>query len=405
MAQIALGVMLFTTIVLVLLLVVLAARARLVASGTAEVTVNDTRVLRVPIGDRLLGALGDNGLLLPSACGGKGTCAQCRVKVFQGGGALLPTEAIHISRRDASVGTRLSCQVAVKGDMSIGVPEEVFGVREWRCRVRSNRSVATYIKELVLELPEGETMEFRAGAYIQIECPAHHVRFTDMDIHPRFRPEWDRSGLWALESAVNAPVVRAYSMANHPQESGIIMLNVRIATPPPSQHTPPGRMSSWLFTRAPGDTMKVFGPFGDFFATGSADEMIFIGGGAGMAPMRSHVLDQLLRIRTTRRLSFWYGARNGREAFYVDEFSALQRAHDNFHWHLAFSEPLPEDEGHGYAGFIHEVVQHHYLETHPAPEDCEFYICGPPMMNAAVIHMLHDLGVDDDRIWLDDFGV
>ena len=404
MSEIIVGVTLFTGIILTLVLLILSARSRLVASGTARITVNDEHVVHVPVGGKLLGALSAVGLLLPSACGGKGTCAQCRVKMIEGGGVLLPTEAVHVSRREAAAGVRLSCQVTVRGDMRIGVPEEIFGVKSWPCRVRSNRNVATFIKELVLELPQGEAMEFRAGAYIQIECPVHVVRFADMDIDARFHPDWDRYGLWALESRVDAPVVRAYSMANHPQEGGIVMLNVRVATPPPSVQAPPGQMSSWLFARKPGDTVTVSGPFGEFFARDSNSEMVFIGGGAGMAPMRSHILDQFLRLQTRREISFWYGARNSREAFYVEEFRALEAQHENFRFHLAYSEPLPEDAKSGHTGFIHEVVYREHLEAHAVPEECEYYICGPPMMNVAVIDMLHGLGVDDDRILLDDFG-
>ena len=405
MSQILLGVTLFTGIVLTLVLLILAARSRLVASGCARITINDDRTVHAPVGGKLLGALSSSGVLLPSACGGKGTCAQCRVTVFEGGGVLLPTEAVHVSRREAAAGVRLSCQVTVRGDMRVGVPEEVFGVRSWTCRVRSNRNVATFIKEMVLDLPQGETMEFRAGAYIQIECPPHTLRFADMDIDARFHPDWDRYGLWALESRVDAPAVRAYSMANHPQENDIVMLNVRIATPPPSVQAPPGQMSSWLFARKPGDTVTVSGPFGEFFARDGDAEMVFIGGGAGMAPMRSHILDQLLRIHARRTMSFWYGARNAREAFYVEEFRELEARHDNFRFHLAYSESAPQDDaGRAHTGFIHEVVYREHLEEHPAPEECEYYVCGPPMMNAAVIDMLHALGVDEDRILLDDFG-
>ncbi len=379
MIQIGLGVALFTLIVLTLIGLILAARARLVASGPSAITVNGERVVTAQGGVTLLQALG--------------------------AGALLPPEAVHVTRREAAAGVRLSCQVTVKGDMRITVPEEVFGVRSYVCRVRSNRNVATFIKELVLELAAGEEMDFRAGAYVQIECPPHHMRYGEIEVEPQFHPEWDRQGLWSLESTVEVPVVRAYSMANYPREKGIIMLNVRIATPPPSVDAPPGAMSSWLFTRKPGDEITVSGPFGEFFAREGEREMVFIGGGAGMAPMRSHILDQLLRIRTQRPISFWYGARNSREAFYVEEFEKLQAEHPNFSWHLAFSEPLPEDAGHGHVGFIHEVVLCQHLQSHPEPEECEYYICGPPMMNAAVIDMLHDLGVDDDRILLDDFGV
>jgi Na+-transporting NADH:ubiquinone oxidoreductase subunit F len=271
--------------------------------------------------------------------------------------------------------------------------------------VRSNRNVATFIKELVLELAAGESIEFRAGAYIQIECPPHTLRFADMEVDSRFHADWDRYGLWALESRVDAPVVRAYSMANHPRECGIVMLNVRIATPPPSVQAPPGQMSSWLFARKPGDTVTVSGPFGEFFARDSDAEMVFIGGGAGMAPMRSHIFNQLLCLHTRRPISFWYGARNAREAFYVEEFRALEAQHDNFRFHLAYSEPLAQDgESGAHTGFIHEVVHREHLQAHPAPEECEYFICGPPMMNVAVIDMLHSLGVDDDRILLDDFG-
>jgi len=405
--EIGLGVTLFTAIVIALVFVILAARRRLVASGNVDIVVNGKQTIHAPVGSKLLGALGDAGLFVASACGGGGTCAQCRVKVFEGGGAILPTEESHITRREAAAGERLSCQVTVKQDMRIAVPEEVFGVRKWDCRVRSNRNVATFIKELVLELPEGETVPFRAGGYIQIECPPHRLRYRDFDIDERFRGDWDRYDLWRYESDVRDTVTRAYSMANHPDEADIIMLNVRIATPPPRApaDTPPGIMSSWMFGLKPGDKAIISGPFGEFFARDTDNEMVFVGGGAGMAPMRSHILDQLLRLHSRRKMSFWYGARSLREAFYVDLFDRLAADHDNFTWHLALSEPQPEDQWSGPTGFIHNVLYEHYLKDHPAPEDCEFYMCGPPMMNTAVISMLHDLGVEDDNILLDDFGV
>ncbi|MDX2252084.1 MAG: NADH:ubiquinone reductase (Na(+)-transporting) subunit F, partial [Nitrospira sp.] len=332
-------------------------------------------------------------------------CGLCRVKVFEGGGVILPTETSHINKREAREGYRLSCQVAVKQNMKIVIPDEVFGVRKWECTVRSNHNVATFIKELVLELPQDEYVDFRAGGYIQIFCPPYEHAFKDFDIEEKFRSDWDRLKLWDLTSKVNEPLERAYSMANYPEERGIIMLNIRIATPPPrTQNLPPGKMSSYLFGLKPGEKVTISGPFGEFFARDTDNEMVFIGGGAGMAPMRSHIFDQLSRIKTTRKMSFWYGARSKREMFYVDDFNKLAAEHDNFTWHVALSDALPEDAWTGYTGFIHNVLYNEYLKTHPAPEDCEYYLCGPPMMNAAVIKMLLDLGVERDNIMLDDFG-
>ncbi len=406
MIEIVLGVVVFTAVVAALVVVILGARSKLVASGNVSITVNDDRVIETPAGGKLLGALSEANLFVASACGGGGTCAQCRVKVFDGGGAILPTEESHITKREAAEGERLACQVAVKQDMRIRVPDEVFGVRKWRCRVRSNDNVATFIKELVLELPEGETVPFRAGGYIQIEAPPHHVRYQDFDIGEEFRGDWDRFNLWRYESNVDEEVMRAYSMANYPEEHGVIMLNVRIATPPPGagDEVPPGLMSSFIFSLKAGDEVTISGPFGEFFAKDTQNEMVFVGGGAGMAPMRSHIFDQLLRLDSNRRMTFWYGARSKREMFYVEDFDRLQASHDNFRWHVALSDPQAEDAWEGYTGFIHEVLYEHYLKDHNAPEDCEYYMCGPPMMNSAVIHMLKDLGVEDDHIMLDDFG-
>jgi Na+-transporting NADH:ubiquinone oxidoreductase subunit F len=289
--------------------------------------------------------------------------------------------------------------------MRIRVPDEVFGVKKWQCTVRSNRNVATFIKELVLELPAGEHVDFRAGGYIQIECPPHEIDYRSFDIGEKFRDDWDHFDIWRYHSKVSEPVLRAYSMANYPREKGIIMLNVRIATPPPrAEGVPPGKMSSYIFGLKPGDSVTISGPFGEFFAKESDAEMIFIGGGAGMAPMRSHIFDQLRRIKTRRKLSFWYGARSRREMFYVEDFDMLAAENDNFEWHVALSDPQPEDDWSGYTGFIHEVLYQNYLQDHPAPEDCEYYMCGPPMMNAAVIKMLEDLGVERENILLDDFG-
>lgn len=405
MIEIALGVAMFTAIILALVVLILAARLRLVPSGKVTISINGERELATPVGGKLLLALADAQIFVASACGGGGSCGQCRVRVFSGGGSILPTESALISKRQAAEGERLACQVVVKQDMAIEVPREVFGVRKWRCRVRSNRNVATYIKELVLELPPGEEIQFRAGGYIQIECPPHRVRYADFDIAEPYRDEWDRYRLWRYESQVRAPLSRAYSMANYPDEKGIVMLNVRIATPPPGvPDAPPGKMSSYIFSLKPGDAVTFAGPFGELFAKDTNAEMVFIGGGAGMAPMRAHIFDQLKRIGSRRKMSFWYGARSLRETFYAADFQALQGAHPNFAWHLALSAPQPEDDWGGYQGFIHDVVYDNYLRGHPAPEDCEYYLCGPPMMTAAVIKMLHDLGVEDDNILLDDFG-
>jgi Na+-transporting NADH:ubiquinone oxidoreductase subunit F len=404
--DIALGVILFTTVVMVLVGFILGARSRLVPSGAVDILVNDERHIETAVGTKLLAALADARLFVASACGGGGTCGQCRVWVLEGGGAILPTEEALISRREARAGERLACQVVVKQDLRVRVPDEVFGVKQWLCRVRSNRNVATFIKETVLELPPGERLDFKAGGYVQLECPPHETSFADFEIEPQFRDEWDRYNLWALRSKVTSPVARAYSMANYPAENDIIMLNVRIATPPPSQwdSAPPGAMSSYIFSLKPGDRVQVAGPYGEFFARDTDKEMVFIGGGAGMAPMRSHIFDQLKRIETTRKITFWYGARSRREMFYVEDFDGLQREHDNFEWHVALSEPLPDDQWQGFTGFIHSVLHDEYLEHHPSPEDCEYYLCGPPMMNAAVMGRLEALGVDGENIMLDDFG-
>jgi Na+-transporting NADH:ubiquinone oxidoreductase subunit F len=403
--EIALGVSLFTAIVLGLVGMILFARSKLVATGNVTILVNDEREIQAPVGAKLLGALADSSLFVSSACGGGGTCGQCKVKISEGGGSILPTEETHINKREARAGERLSCQVTVKQDMKIEVPEEVFGVKQWECTVRSNDNVATFIKELVMEIPEGEQVPFRAGGYIQIECPPHVVQYKDFDIAEEYHPDWDKYDVWRYESRVEEPVIRAYSMANYPEESDIIMLNVRIATPPPRDETiPPGIMSSYIWSLKPGDKVKISGPFGEFFAKDTDAEMVFIGGGAGMAPMRSHIFDQLKRLKSKRKITFWYGARSLREAFYIEEFDKLQAENDNFTWHLALSEPLPEDNWQGYTGYIHDVLLENYLKQHPAPEDCEYYMCGPPMMNSAVINMLRELGVEEDNILLDDFG-
>ena len=405
METFSLGIILFTLIVIALVTIILAARSRLVSSGNVNITINGEKTISVPAGGKLLQTLAAEKLFVPSACGGGGTCAQCRVRVHSGGGSILPTEESHITKREASCGDRLSCQVAVKQDMDIEVPEEVFGVKKWECTVRSNDNVATFIKNLVLELPEGEDVNFRAGGYIQIEAPAHKLNYTDFDIQEEYREDWDKFNLFRYESKVNEETIRAYSMANYPEEEGIIMLNVRIATPPPNNpDVPPGIMSSFIWSLKEGDKCTISGPFGEFFAKDTDNEMVFVGGGAGMAPMRSHIFDQLKRLNSTRKMSFWYGARSKREMFYVEDFDGLQAENENFVWHCALSDPMPEDNWDGYTGFIHNVLYENYLKDHEAPEDCEYYMCGPPMMNAAVIGMLKDLGVEDENILLDDFG-
>lgn len=403
--EILVGVGMFTGIILALVLMIMAARAKLVSSGDVDIVINDERTVTVPAGGKLLQTLAASDLFLPSACGGGGTCAQCKCRVLDGGGAMLPTEESSFTKREAREGWRLSCQTPVKQDMRVEVPEEVFGIKQWECTVESNHNVATFIKELTLRLPEGENVDFRAGGYVQLECPPYHVKFSDFEIEEQFRGDWERFKFFELESKTDEPTIRAYSMANYPEEKGIVKFNIRIATPPPnSPDIPPGMMSSWTFSLKPGDKVTVYGPFGDFFAKDTDAEMIFIGGGAGMAPMRSHIFDQLKRLGSKRKMSFWYGARSKREMFYAEEYDKLQAENDNFEWHVALSDPQPEDNWEGLTGFIHNALYDNYLKDHPAPEDCEYYLCGPPMMNSACIKMLKDLGVEDDNILLDDFG-
>ncbi|MGB0591889.1 MAG: NADH:ubiquinone reductase (Na(+)-transporting) subunit F [Myxococcota bacterium] len=421
-----LGVAAFLFVILAIVTALMVARSRLVNTADVKLVINgdEGNPVVVPAGDTLLNALSAQKIFIPSACGGGGTCGVCKVHVHSGGGSMLPTEVGHISRGEAREGCRLSCQVKVKSDMHIEVEPEIFSVRKWACKTRSNHNVATFIKELVLELPAGEAVPFRAGGYIQIECPPHVAKYADFDIEDEYRGDWDKFSMWGFVSEVKETVVRAYSMANYPEEAGIIMLNVRIASPPWDRaanawaNVPPGIMSSFIFNLKPGDDVTISGPFGEFFAKDTKNEMVFIGGGAGMAPMRSHIFDQFRRIKTDRKVSFWYGARSYREAFYVEHFDKIQAEFDNFEWHLALSDPV-EDENwddpespfrkslgakHGYTGFIHQVLLDNYLSNHPSPEDCEFYLCGPPMMNTAVIKMLEDLGVEPENIALDDFG-
>ncbi|HDL7641653.1 ubiquinone oxidoreductase, Na(+)-translocating, F subunit [Yersinia enterocolitica] len=405
--EIILGVVMFTLIVLALTVMILFAKSKLVNTGDITIDINEDadKSFTAPAGDKLLNMLSSHGIFVSSACGGGGSCGQCRVTIKEGGGDILPTELSHISKREAKEGCRLACQVSVKQNLKIELPEEIFGVKKWECEVISNDNKATFIIELKLKIPDGEVVPFRAGGFIQIEAEPHSVKYADFDVPEEYRGDWDKFNLFRFESVVAEPTVRAYSMANYPEEHGIIMLNVRIATPPPSvPDAPPGIMSSYIWSLKPGDKVVISGPFGEFFAKDTDAEMVFIGGGAGMAPMRSHIFDQLKRLHSKRKISFWYGARSRREMFYEEDFDQLQAENDNFRWHVALSDPQPGDNWTGYTGFIHNVLLENYLKNHPAPEDCEFYMCGPPMMNAAVIKMLKDLGVEDENIMLDDFG-
>jgi len=405
MLEILLGIIIFTAFVIALVFVIIGAKSKLVAEGDVEILINDEKKIHVPAGSKLLTALADNGLFVSSACGGGGTCGQCKVKIHSGGGEILPTELSHITKREAAEGERLSCQVSVKHNMSIEVEDDVFGVKKWECTVKSNHNVATFIKELVLELPAGEEINYRAGGYIQIECPPHVAKYSDFDVEERFRDDWNKFNLWRYVSEVKEPALRAYSMASYPEEKEI-MLNVRIATPPPGapDTVPPGIMSSYIFNLKPGDKCIISGPYGEFYAKETDAEMVFVGGGAGMAPMRSHIFDQLRRLKSKRKMTFWYGARSKREMFYVEDFDMLAKENDNFEWHVALSDPLPDDNWDGYTGFIHNVLYEEFIKNHPAPEDCEFYMCGPPIMNTSVIKMLLDNGVEPENIMLDDFG-
>lgn len=404
---ILLSTFMFTLIVVVLVFIILGAKSKLVSIGNVKIVINDDpkRSLTIPVGGKLLTTLADNKIYLSSACGGKGSCAQCKAKILEGGGDTLPTEQSLLSRKSIHQGYRLFCQVPVKRDMKIEIPPEMFNVKRLECTVRSNRSVASFIKELVLELPKGEDFTFRAGGYVQIEAPKQTVRFRDFIIEEEYKSDWDKYDQWGYISKIDEPLVRAYSMASYPLEKGIIMLNVRIASPPPGvPQAPPGQVSAYIFNLKQGDKVVIYGPFGEFFARETESEMIFVGGGAGMAPLRSHIFDQLERIKTKRKISFWYGARGKREMFYVDDFNKLSDEHKNFEWYVALSDPLPGDKWDGYVGFIHQVLYDNYLKDHPAPEDCEYYICGPPPMLQAVIKMLDSLGVEPEYIMFDDFG-
>ena len=412
MTEVISGVGMFTGVVLALVTIILVARSRLVPSGNVRILINDdeSKALSVPAGGKLLNVLADNKVFVSSACGGGGTCAQCKVNIYEGGGDILSTETSHITKNEAREGVRLSCQVNVKQDMKIEVPPEVFSVKKWECEVVSNDNVATFIKEFVVKLPEGETLDFQPGGFIQIEVPPFECDFKDFEgIDERFHPDWDRFNVWDFKLVNTEPVFRAYSMANHPAEGDIIMLNIRIATPPPDREkggwmdVPPGIASSYVFSRKPGDKVTVSGPFGEFFIQETDREMVYIGGGAGMAPLRSHLYHLFHTLKTGRKVSYWYGARNPNEVFYEDHFRKIEEEFPNFTFHIAMSEPRPEDNWDGYVGFIHQVVYDHYLKDHPAPEDVEYYLCGPPLMLGAALGMLDDLGIEEEMIRFDEF--
>ena len=400
----------FLGMILLLVAMLLFAKAKLLPSGEVTVTVNDEKELIVSPGGTLLSTLQENKILLPSACGGGGTCGMCECQIPEGGGGILPTEKGFFTRKQQQTNHRLACQVKVRNDMKIVIPADVMGVKKWECEVVSNDSVATFIKEFVVKLPEGETLDFRSGGYIQIDVPKIDVPFKDMDIAEEYRGDWDGFNMWDLTMKNPEPTYRAYSMANHPAEGNIVMLNIRIATPPWDrakggfQAVNPGICSSYIFGLKPGDKVTVSGPYGEFFIRDTQNEMMFIGGGAGMAPMRSHIFDQYMTQKTKRKATFWYGARSLREVFYQDHFDKIAAENENFDWNLALSEPLPEDNWTGSTGFIHQVIFNEYLQNHEEPEDIEYYLCGPPMMNSAVEKMLYDLGVPKENIMFDDFG-
>jgi len=406
MIETALAVALFSTLVTSLVLLILLARRWLLPEGVARVEINERRTIDAPLGTKLLDALAAAGIALPSACGGKGTCGQCRFVAVGDAPPAQPVERSRLDRRELARGTRLACQLTVRSDLRIRIPEAIFGVQRWTCRVRSARCVGTMIREIVAELPDDERLGFRPGSFVQVTAPPYRAHFRDFAVEPEVRPEWDRLNLWRYEVASSAPVTRAYSLANVPEEDRVAMLLVRLATPPPSASAdvPPGIVSSYLFSVAPGDSLELAGPYGAFFASEGDAEMIFVGGGAGMAPMRSHILHQLEGLRTSRRIGFWYGARNRRELLYADLFDRLAAEHPNFSFTPALSEPRPEDAWTGEVGFVHEVLERGYLAHHRRPEDCEFYLCGPPLMAGATQAMLARYGVPPENVRFDDFG-
>lgn len=404
------SMLVFFSVILLLVTVLLYAKKKLTPSGEVKLTINDEKEIIVNPGSTVLATLSDNKIFLPSACGGGGTCAMCKCQVLEGGGSILPTEKDFFTRKEQQNNWRLGCQVKIKQDMKIRVPEEVMGIKKWECEVISNRNVATFIKEFVVRLPEGETLNFQSGGYIQIDVPKISVDFRDMDVEEIFRDEWDKFNMWDLKMVNPEPTYRAYSMANHPAEGNIIMLNIRIATPPWDRakgafmNVNPGICSSYIFSRKPGDKVTISGPYGEFHIKDTQNEMVYIGGGAGMAPLRSHIFHLFHTLKSNRKVSYWYGARSLREVFYEEEFRKIEKEFPNFKFNLALSEPKPEDNWTGLKGFIHQVVYDQYLSKHEDPDEIEYYLCGPPMMNEAVFKMLYDLGVPDEMIDFDDFG-
>jgi Na+-transporting NADH:ubiquinone oxidoreductase subunit F len=407
---ILISIVVFLTIILALVGLLLYVRAKLTPPGKVKITINEDTVLEADPGSTLLSTLAVEKIFLPSACGGGGTCAMCKCQVFEGAGDILPTEKGYFTRKEQQNNWRLGCQVKVRGDLKIGIPKEIFGIKKWECEVVSNRNVATFIKEFVVRLPEGETLDFQSGGYIQIDVPKVDVDFKDIIVEDKFREDWDKLKIWDLKMKNPEPIFRAYSMANHPAEGNIVMLNIRIATPPWDRaknqfmNVNPGICSSYIFSRKPGDKVMVSGPYGEFHIKDTGKEMLYIGGGAGMAPLRSQIFHMFHTEKTNRKVTYWYGARSMREVFYDDEFSAIEKDFPNFKFNIALSEPLPEDNWTGYTGFIHQVVLDNYLSKHPEPEEIEFYLCGPPMMNSAVFKMLDNLGVPKENIAFDDFG-
>jgi Na+-transporting NADH:ubiquinone oxidoreductase subunit F len=406
-----LGTFIFLAVTVLLVGMLLFAKAKLAPSGPVKIRINDEKEIDVNAGSSLLSTLANEKIFLPSACGGGGTCAMCKCQVEKGGGSILPTEVGYFTRKQILDNWRLGCQVKVRENLEIKIPAEIFGIKKWECEVVSNRNVATFIKEFVVKLPAGERLDFMSGGYIQIDVPATEVDYkTDIFVEPEFREDWDKFKMWDLKMKTTEPIFRAYSMANHPAEGNIIMLNIRIATPPFDRATGgfmkvnPGICSTYIFSRKPGDKITISGPYGEFHIKKTKREMMFIGGGAGMAPMRSHIFDQFQTQQTDRKATFWYGGRSVRELFYVDEFRAIEKDFPNFTFNIALSEPKPEDNWTGYTGFIHQVIMENYLKKHAEPEEIEYYICGPPMMNQAVLKMLDDYGVPADMIAFDDFG-
>ena len=396
----------FSGIIILLIIVLSIVEAKIASKGDCKIVINDAKdPLVVPAGHTLLSSLANHKIFLPSACGGGGTCAMCKCQVLEGGGDILPTEAALISRKEQKQHYRLACQVKVRQDLKIHIPEEIFNIQKFECTVRSNRNVATFIKELILDLPKGKKLNFKAGGYIQIDIPPYELSFRDFDIEKEYHPDWDKYKLWDLKARNDEEIFRAYSMACHPAEEGIVMLNVRIATPPPRDMSlPPGISSSYIFNLKPGDKVTISGPYGEFFIKDTKREMIYIGGGAGMAPMRSHIFHLFHTLKTRdRKVSFWYGARSKREMFYDEDFKAIEREYDNFSYHVALSDPLPEDNWTGLTGFIHEALYENYLKNHEEPEEVEYYLCGPPMMISAVQNMLDNLGVPQEMIAYDAF--